>query len=266
MVHVGRDPFAAVAALPGVMDAVTTARAAIDPLLLDRRLRTHGIALAADAALRNAQASATLEGAEVRIEELQQRLDGAPLLRVASGVLEIQQGLRAMPVAPPRQTWATLAAIAGREYLSDEFRGRPRRVGEHLHDPLHLGIVHEPEDVAVRLAMVVELLQQPTKAPALVVAAIAHGELLALQPFGAGNGVVARAYASLVLAQRGVDPDFLAMTDVGLVSLGRAAYVRAIQAYDAGSNDGVAAWCMHIATAFERGAVLAGRALDALAA
>ena len=259
------DAFAQVAALPGVADAVAAARAAIDPLLLDRRLRTHGAALAGEAALQNAHASATLEGAEVPIDELRERRVESPVLRVASGVLDVQTGLRAMRGFPARQVWAAMAATAGAEYLAAEDRGRPRRPGQPLHDPLHLGIDRDPEDAAVRLAMLAELLGQPTKAPALVVAALAHAELLALQPFGAANGVVARGFAHHVLAERGLDPDYFAMTDVGLVSLGRAAYVKALRAYDAGTADGVAAWCIHQAQAFERGALLSRTALDVLA-
>lgn len=250
------DPFAAVASHPAVAEAMTTARGALDPLLLDRKLRTHGAQLVARAALQNAHASATLEGAEVPIDELSSGVLSSPLLRVAAGVLEAYSALRSLSGLPARHVWSQLATIAGREYLTEEQRGRPRLAGDALHDPLHLQQVHESDDVAVRMAMLAELLQRPTAAPALVVAAIAHAELVALQPFAAGNGVVARAFFHHVLAERGVDPDYFAMTDVGLLSLGRAAYVRAIQAYDNG-GDGVIDWCLHIARAFERGALLA---------
>ena len=259
-----RDPLLDVAGLLGVADAAASARAALDPLLLDRRLRTHGSALAAEAAILNAHASATLEGAEVPLDELRQRAASSPILRVAAGVLDAQTSLRGMRGLPARQIWASLAVIAGAEYPVE--RGRPRRAGEALHDPLHLGIERDPEDVAVRLAMLAELLTQSTKAPALVVAALAHGELLALQPFGAGNGVIARAFFHHVLAERGLDPDYFAMTDMGLVSLGRAAYVRAVRGYDEGTAEGVAAWCVHMFTAFERGALLTRQTLDVLAA
>ena len=259
------DPLLDVARLPGVSEAVDAARAALDPMLLDRRLRTHGSALAAEAALRNAHASATLEGAEVPLDELRLGGGDAPVMRVATGVLAVQRALPSLRGVPARQAWAALAAVAGAEYLSDERRGRPRAGNEDALDPLHIGIARSADDVAVRLAMLADLLVRPTKAPALVVSALVHGELLALQPFGAGNGVVARAAAQLVLEDRGLDPDGFAMTDVGLVSLGRAAYVRAIRGYDEGSPEAVASWCVHIATAFERGALLSRTALDALA-
>ena len=257
------DAFASVAALPGVAEAAGLARDALDPLLLDRRLRTHAAGLAASATLRNAHASATLEGAEVPMEELAGGNTGSPVLRVAAGVLEAHSAIRRLSGQPARQVWAQLAAIVGREYLDDGQRGRPRQHDEPLHDPLHLRTLHAPDDVAVRLAVFAELLQRPTSAPALVVAAIAHAELLALQPFGAGNGIIARAYAHLVLAERGVDPDFFAMSDVGLLSLGRAAYVRAIEGYERG-GEGVAQWCVHIASAFERGAMLSRQALSTM--
>lgn len=260
------DPFLEVAALPGVTEATSAARSALDPLLLDRRLRAHGGALATEAAVVNAHASATLEGAEVPMDELRARATTSPVLRVASGVLEVQTSLRSLRGLPARQVWAAVAAISGAEYLTDEQRGRPRKAGDTLQDPLHLGLEREPEDASFRLTMLAELLAQPTKAPALVVAAIAHGELLALQPFGAGNGVVARSFSHHVLAERGLDPDFFAMTDAGLLTLGRAAYVRAVRGYDAGTADGISTWCVHVANAFERGALLARQTLDLLAA
>lgn len=264
MAALGDDPLNEVARLPGVADAMAAARDALDPLLLDRRLRKHGPALARQAQRSNAHASATLEGAEVPIDELGQP-GAAPLLRVANGVLDAMAALPSLIGTPARQAWASLAVIAGREYVPDDLRGRPRQAGEELHDPLHLGLSHDPEDAAVRLAVLAELLARPTAAPALVVAAVAHGELLALQPFAAGNGVVARAYAHLLLAQRGTDPHALCLSDVGLLSMGRAAYVRAIQAYDAGGQ-GVAAWCQHMAVSFERGALMARQALDEISA
>ena len=263
---VAADPLGAIAALPEVAESATAARAAIDPLLLDRRLRTQGSALAAEAALLNAHASSTIEGAEVPLDELRARASHSPVLRVASGALDVQLGLRGMRGLPARQVWAAIAVISGAEYLDKEQRGRPRRAGERLFDPLHLGFDGVADDLDVRLSALAELVAAPTKAPALVVSALAHAELLVLQPFGAGNGVVARAYAHHVLAERGLDPDFFAMTDVGLLSLGRAAYVRAVRGYRDGGADGVATWCVHVASAFERGAHLARQTLDRLSA
>lgn len=258
------DAFAVVAAIPEVAEATARARRAIDGLLLDRRLRTGAASLASSAALRNAHASATLEGAEVPLEELRSGATGSPLLRVAASAMEVQRLVRTLTGVPSRQAWATLAAVAGRPYLPDERLGRPRAEGEDAEDPLRLGLGHDADDVTLRLAVLSDLLQRPTAAPALVVAALVHGELLALQPFGAGNGVVARAAAHLIAAQRGLDPDCFSMTDVGLASLGRAAYVRAIRAYDTGGEAGVAQWCVHVATAFERGVALAIAELDGM--
>ncbi len=258
------DPLAAVAAIPEVAAAAARARDALDPLLLDRRLRTAAPALAAEATLRNAHASATLEGVEVPIDELRTGATGSPLLRVAVAILEAQRHLRSLTGVPPRQAWAAIAAIAGRPLLPDERLGRPRIAGEDAQDPLHLGLGDDLDNGTIRLAVLADLLQRPTAAPALVVAAIAHGELIATQPFGAANGVVARAAGQLIVAQRGLDPDLLALGDVGLMAMGRAAYARAVRAYDGGGAEGVTAWCVHIATAFEQGALLARAALDTL--
>ena len=265
MTSVLGDPIANLASIPELAAAFTSARATLDPLLLDRRLRKHGADLAAIALRMNAHASATLEGAEVPFEEFGMA-QNSPVARVADGVLEAYGTLRGHVGQPVRQVWAALASVAGREYLDEAARGRPRKASEPLLDPLHLGLDIEPEDVAVRLAMLAELLHHPTAAPALAVAAIAQAELASLQPFGAGNGVVARGFSHIVLAARGADPDFFAMTDVGLQSLGRSAYVRALQAYNSGEQEGIVGWCLHYAAAFERGATLSRDTLDALAA
>ena len=82
----------------------------------------------------------------------------------------------------------------------------------------------------------------------------AHAEVAALRPFGWGSGLVARALIRLVLAQRGVDPEFLVAPEVGLRSVGRPAYVRAVRGYAEGTPEGVAAMLRLVAGAVERGA------------
>ncbi|HMA47444.1 MAG TPA: hypothetical protein VKP11_09635, partial [Frankiaceae bacterium] len=65
-----RDPFADVAALPGVPAAVDAARAAVDRLLAHRILRRRSAEVTAECALRSARASAALDGAEVPLPAL----------------------------------------------------------------------------------------------------------------------------------------------------------------------------------------------------
>ena len=53
-----------------------------------------------------------------------------------------------------------------------------------------------------------------TPAPAPVLAAVAHGELLTLAPFGSADGVVARAVSRLVTIATGLDPHGLGVPEV----------------------------------------------------
>ena len=62
------------------------------------------------------------------------------------------------------------------------------------------------QDAKARLAALTGVLTAPSQAPALVVAAVAHGELLATTPFGWGDGLIARALFRLLLVARGLDP------------------------------------------------------------
>ena len=51
-------------------------------------------------------------------------------------------------------------------------------------------------------------------APAPVLAAVVHGELLTLAPFGSGDGVIARAVSRLVTIATGLDPHGLGVPEV----------------------------------------------------
>jgi hypothetical protein len=109
-------------------------------------------------------------------------------------------------------------------------------------DALHLGAATPWGEVSDRLVGLADVLTRETEAPALLVAAIVHGELLAVQPFRWGSGLIARASVRLVLASRGVDPDLLSCPEAGMLSLGRTSYVAAQRAYREATPEGVAAW------------------------
>ena len=80
-----------------------------------------------------------------------------------------------------------------------------------------------------------------TPAPAPVIAAVAHGELLTLAPFGSADGVVARAVSRLVTIATGLDPHGLGVPEVCWMR--RAAdYRDAAQRLRAGNPDGLTAW------------------------
>jgi Fic family protein len=90
-------------------------------------------------------------------------------------------------------------------------------------------------------------------APALVVAAVVHGELMTLRPFGTHNGLVARAAQRIVLVAEGLDPQAICPLEVGLVELGTDAYRNALGGYASGTADGMALWITHCASALRLG-------------
>ena len=120
---------------------------------------------------------------------------------------------------------------------------------------------------SARLTALAELLEAPQAAPALVVAAVAHGEVATLRPFVAANGVVARALARAVVVGRGLDPMGVVVWEAAHLDAGPR-YGTALAAYASGTPDGVAHWLKHCAQAVVDGAgegravcdaVLAGR-------
>jgi len=246
------DPFAAVAAIPAVADSAAAAREAVDALLWRRDVRNAAAEVAAASIQRGARDSAVIDGADVVTVE------DSPMGRVLDAALRVTAGVPTQVdvfATAPMQAWAHLHALAAHGFLTDDQLGRPR-VGETADDPLNLGALPSAVAAADRLALLAHLLTSPTQAPALVVAALSHGEVAVLRPFAWGSGLLARATTRLVMAARGVDPSCFSIPEQGMVELGRASYVRALRAYASGSRDGVAEWCVWHATAVAAGATL----------
>ncbi len=189
----------------------------------------------------------------------------------------------------PLQVLARLHLLAAGD--ADDSAGRPRRAGEIPEPlfPLELATADsvephisggaksagspsaaerasdsEPpaapgaEEVAARLDQLSRLVVARTEgpgggAPALVVAAVVHGELLALRPFSSHNGVIARAAQRIVLIAEGLDPKAICPAEVGLAELGTEAYRRALEGYVDGTPDGLAAWIAHCGHALRLG-------------
>jgi Fic family protein len=246
------DPFAHVAGLPGVPEAVASARSSVDRLLGHRLLRRQGPEVSAESALRGARASAALEGASADLSEVRSGLVTSPVVQGALRVSSELGSLVGTWRVAPGQALARLHALAAADGVEADLLGRPRASLSAL-DPLGLGAPPSPESVAARLSSLSGLLTSPTEAPALVAAAVVHGELLALRPFGWGDGVVARAAVRLTLVDRGFDAKSLAVPEVGHVELG-SAYRSAIHAYVSGTPSGVGQWVRHCAEAVELGA------------
>ncbi|OUC99557.1 Fic family protein [Streptosporangium minutum] len=241
------DPLAVIAELPGVPEAVTDARKAVDRLYGHRVLRRKSPEVSARSALRGARASAALDGVDVPLEAIPEVTDP-----VVQGALRVSAELgRLGPTwrAAPRQVLArlhTLAAAGLTEHL-----GRPRGAVE-APDPLGLGAAPGPEETVARVDGLVGLVAGPSKAPALVLAAIVHAELAVLRPFGSADGVVARAAERLTLVEFGLDPKSLAAVELGHLELGDA-YPESLKAYLSGTPDGVAVWVRHCASAITLG-------------
>jgi hypothetical protein len=153
----------------------------------------------------------------------------------------------------PLQVLAHLHTLVATGFCETDQLGRPRNDGS-ADDPLLLGDLPAPANVATSLALLAEVLTTPTTAPALVVAAVAHGELAVLRPFRWGSGLLSRAVVRLVLADRGVDPSLFSIPEHGFMELGRTGYVRALRAFSSGTPVGMSEYLVWHATAIAAGA------------
>ncbi len=238
------DPLAHLASLPGVAEAVATARAAVDALRGHRVLRRSAARVSSESALRGARASAALDGADLPLDVVRRAVSADGLLPEPERPV-VQGALRAAAEARPLQhTWpvaplqavARLHTLAAADLVADGDLGRPAPAA------------------AARLTSLGRLLTTPTAAPALAVAAVAHAELATMGAFPVAGGVVARAAARLTLVTRGLDPTAVSVPEVGHVELGRDAYLAALQGYAAGGPEGIAGWVVHCADAVVLGA------------
>ncbi len=237
------DPLAPLAAHPDVRAAVAAARAQVDLLLGHRLLRRRSAEVSAEAALRTARASAILAGSDVSLAEVRAGSDD-PLVQAALRVTGGTGGLQDVVDHAPLQALARLHALAARGVLQDDALGRPR----------------EDAVVGTRLAGLADLLTTRGAGSALVLAAVVHGDLLALDAFMPVTGLVARAAARLVLVARGLDPKAVVAVDVG--HLERASdYAASQAAYAAGD---AVAWVVHCAEAVRLGALESVAVCEAL--
>jgi len=252
------DVLAPLADLSGVADAVGRARDAVDAVLWDRAVRARAADVVAGSRLRGAWATAAIDGAEVRPDALVSgdALDGSPMGRLVAAALAVgAETPRQVEVfaRAPLQAVSRLHAVVAAGFVDDDARGR-LRTDSLADDPLRLGSLPPADEAARRTTAWASLITAPTQAPALVVAAVVHGELAVTRPFAWGSGLVARAATRLVMAARGVDPDGLTVPEAGLWAAGRPAYAGALKAYATGTPDGVAEWLVLHADAVRVGA------------
>jgi hypothetical protein len=231
------DPLAPLLDLPGVSDGVEAARGAVDVLLNNRALRRNSADVSAESSLRGAWASAWLDGAEYPLEDVRSgavasepRVQGALRAQAAIGTLADTWS------KAPRQVLARLHALAAADLVDDDsVLGRPAPGAAERIDTL---------------AAVLDV----TRVPAVVVAAIVHGELLSLDAFAPASGVVARAAVRLTLIELGLDPKSLVCVEAGHRELAPD-YRTALDAYREATPAGVATWIRHCCDAVVAGAL-----------
>lgn len=218
----------ALAALDGVAEAVDAARAAATELRWHNALRRRTPECRAEAIVRAARASAALEGARFPIPYVREVLQGRPAPDDLSGT-QLTAAIRTAALAgelstrphPLRgkltQVLAQLSLAAGAGLAPEERIGRPRLPGETPGDLSGLPPAPGAGEIGPRLATLAVLLDDDTL-PGIVTAAILHGEILALRPFGIGNGLIARALFRIHIVSSGVDPTGVAVPEAAFLA------------------------------------------------
>ncbi len=232
------DPLAPLMDLPGVADAAAQAREALGRAHRHRANLRGWPVTAAEAALRAARASSVLDGGAPQIDE---NSVGDPVFAGALRVAQALEGGEGTLVGvwrrAPLQALARLHALAAADLAEEDALGRPQL---------------NPE-VSARLDLLGRLVTGATRVPAPVVAAVAHGELLALSPFGSADGVVARGVGRLVSISSGLDPHGLGVPEVFWMR--RAGdYREAAAGFAAGTEAGLTQWLMLSCRALQAGA------------
>jgi hypothetical protein len=236
-VAVTADPLAPLLELPGIPEAVARARDALVAVHNHPVNRRGWPASAAEASVRAARASAALDGAALATSDTV----ADPVLAGAVRAAEESGRLLGAWRSSPLQALARLHVVAAADLVPPD-----RHEAE-------LGRPRAGDGVATRLGMLADLVTGGTRVPAPVLVAVVHGELLALAPFAAANGVVARAAARLAAVAAGLDPKGLAVPEVGHLRHA-AQYRSAAAAFAGGTGAGVREWVLHCCAQWEAGA------------
>ena len=221
------DPLAWCTELEGVPSAFAATRDGIDAMLRDRGLRRTSPEQTSESLLRGAHASAVLAGSASTWEEVRAGTGD----EVAQAAVRVSTEVLALaPVIgrSPAQAFARLHVLAGGSGTPGSAEG------------------------AARLQSLSQTLLQ-TRSPALLVAAVVHGELLSAGAFGSRDGIVARAAERLVLVSRGVDPASLVVPEAGHLAL-RDTYESNQRGYRDGGRSGLHSWLLYAAEAQTKGA------------
>lgn len=236
------DHLAALTTLPGVAEAAAGARAAVDRLAGQRVLRTDATAVRVEIAWRAVVASAALADVDISLDDVRAgALPEGSAGEYARAAMRVSAELEALGptwTTAPRQALARLHALAAADLVDDDERlGRPRP------DP----------EVGPRLELLADLVTGGTKVPAFVLAAVAHGELLTLAPFGVADGVVARAVSRLITMSSGLDPHGLGVPEMFWMKQS-GNYRAAARGFASGTPNGLGAWLVLSNQALHAGA------------
>lgn len=234
------DPLQPLVDLPGVRAAADRARDALAEVHRHKANRRGWPTTAAEAAVRAARSSAAIDGGSTELPA-----DGRVGDPILAGSLRVGQALDGDALRNLVGTWqrAPLQALARLHLLA---------AADLVTDEESLGRPRADAGVAERLDLLVQAVLG-SSAPAPVIAAVVHGELLALRPFGTADGVVARAASRLVAVSSGLDPHSLGVPEVFWLRR-RQAYLDAAEAFGSGAADAVGSWVMLCCGALEDGA------------
>lgn len=244
------DPLAPLVQLPGVNEAADEAREALAKVHRHRANLRGWPVTAAEAAVRAARSSSALDGGTMKLSA-----DGAVEDPILAGALRVGQALdgEALGVLAgvwsraPLQALARLHVLAATGIGDEADLGRPR-----------------PGADTDRLELLAHLVTGGTSAPAAVLAAVVHGELLALRPFGTADGIVARAAARLVTVARGLDPHALGVPEVSWMRQAPR-YQELSAGFATGEADAVGEWIVFCCQALTAGAAEATSIADTAA-
>lgn len=190
--------------------------------------------------MRAARSSAAIDGGSTDLPA-----DGNVADPILAGSLRVGQALDGDALRnlvgtwqrAPLQALARLHLLAAADLVADEeLLGRPRA----------------DAGVAERLDLLAQTVVG-SRAPAPVLAAVVHGELLALRPFGTADGVVARAASRLVAVSSGLDPHSLGVPEVFWLRR-RQSYLDTAAGFGTGTVETVGTWIILCCAALEDGA------------
>lgn len=261
---------AALTELPGVRDKAESVRAAATQLRFHEALRRRIPEASAESRVRGARASAALDGADYPVDLVRELTTGvrpwpdelSPDLATLKGAIaataESERVVSIVRTAP-LQALARLHVAAASPIVGadrPEILGRPRIGQEDSQEFVDVGPAPDAAEVGHRLAQLADLVVTGSRAtnrvPAAVLAAVVHGEIIAIRPFVHGNGIVARAMERALIQALGLDPTGVSVPEAGHLAGGAVTYTGSSAAYGKGTSAGVGLWL--------------GRAVDALLA